>query len=138
MKISTDDAKKFFDACETGKGWEGCKDYCLPNASFTAQAEPLAEIRTLEEYADWMKGLCMIMSDASYDLKSFATDNERGNIAVYAVFSGTHTGEGGPVPPTGKSVKSDYVYVIESEDGKISHITKIWHAGWAMKELGWA
>jgi predicted ester cyclase len=138
MKISTDDAKKFFDACETGKGWEGCKDYCLPNASFTAQAEPLAEIRTLEEYADWMKGLCMIMSDASYDLKSFATDNERGNIAAYAVFSGTHTGEGGPVPPTGKSVKSDYVYVIESEDGKISHMTKIWHAGWAMKELGWA
>ena len=137
MKISTDDAKIFFDACETGKGWEGCKDYCLPNASFTAQAEPLAEMRTLEEYADWMKGLCMIMSDASYDLKSFATDNERGNIATYAVFSGTHTGEGGPVPPTGKTVHSDYVYVIESEGGKSSHMTKIWHAGWAMKELGW-
>jgi hypothetical protein len=26
---------------------------------------------------------------------------------------------------------------MEFEDGKISHMTKIWNAGWAMKELGW-
>jgi hypothetical protein len=45
-------------------------------------------------------------------------------------------GPGGP-PPTGKSVKSDYVYVMEFDGEKIRHMTKIWHAGWAMKELGW-
>jgi hypothetical protein len=26
---------------------------------------------------------------------------------------------------------------MEFEDGKISHMTKIWNAGWAMRELGW-
>jgi len=129
---------KFFEACETGKGWAGCKPYCLENATFSAQAEPLAEMQTLEAYTEWMKGLCSVMPDASYDLKSFALDSERGNIAAYAVFSGTHTGEGGPVPPTGKRTQSDYVYVMEFQDGKIRHMTKIWHAGWAMKELGWA
>jgi len=26
---------------------------------------------------------------------------------------------------------------MEFQDGKISHMTKIWNAGWALKELGW-
>ena len=43
-------ANDFFDACETGKGWEACKAYCTPNATFAAQAEPLADIKTLAEY----------------------------------------------------------------------------------------
>jgi hypothetical protein len=43
-------ANDFFAACETGKGWETCKAYCTPNATFAAQAEPLADIKTLAEY----------------------------------------------------------------------------------------
>ena len=41
------------------------------------------------------------------------------------------------MPATGKSTSTDYVYVMEFEDGKISHMTKIWNAGMAMKDLGW-
>jgi predicted ester cyclase len=131
-------ARKFFDACETGKGWEGCKGYCTPNATFAAQAEPLADTKTLQEYADWMKGLLTFIPDGRYDLKSFAVDEERKNVSAYAVFHGTHTGQGGPVPPTGKSTASDYVYVMEFEGDKIRHMTKIWNAGMAMKDFGWA
>ena len=130
-------AKRFFDACETGKGWDGCKAYCKPDASFIAQVEPLAEIRTLEAYADWMKGMLTILPDASYVVKSFATDAERNNVCAYGVFSGTHTGPGGP-PPTGKKTNTDYVYVMEFDGDKIRHMTKIWNSGWALKELGWA
>ena len=64
-------AGEFFAACETGKGWDGCKSYCSPNATFAAQAEPLAGIKTLAEYADW---IMTIMPDGSYEVKSFATD----------------------------------------------------------------
>jgi len=131
-------ARKFFEACETGKGWEGCKEFCTPSATFAAQAEPLAETRTLQQYTDWMKGLMTIMPDGRYELKSFATDAERNNVCAYAVFRGTHTGQGGPLPPTGKRTASDYVYVMEFEGDKIRHMTKIWHSGLAMKELGWA
>jgi predicted ester cyclase len=130
-------AKDFFAACETGKGWEACKVYCTPNATFAAQAEPLADVETLAEYTDWMKGLMTIMPDGSYQLKSFATDTERNNVVAYAIFSGTHTGPGGPCDPTGKTTHSDYVYVMQFTGDKISHMTKIWHAGLAMKELGW-
>lgn len=131
-------ARAFFEACETGKGWDVCREFCTPDATFSAQAEPLEGVQTLEQYTDWMKGLLTLLSDAGYELKSFATDEDRGNVMAYAVFHGTHTGEGGPVPPTGKSASADYVYVIEFEGDRIRHMTKIWNAGITLKQLGWA
>lgn len=68
-------------------------------------------------------------------MKSFATDTERNSVCAYGVFSGTHTGQGGPCPPTGKSLNSDYVYVMEFEGDKLRHMTKIWNAGWAVATL---
>ena len=131
-------AEEFFAACETGKGWEVCSRYCTPGATFAAQAEPLLDVKTLADYTNWMKGLMTVLPDAHYEVKSFATDTTRNNVAGYGVFHGTHTGEGGPVPPTGRSVSTDYVYVMQFEGNKIVHMTKIWNAGLALKEIGWA
>lgn len=131
-------ARAFFALCETGKGWEGCRAWCTPDASFSAQAEPLAEVKTLQAYCDWMKGLLGFIPDGSYAVKSFATDGESQSVCAYGVFSGHHSGEGGPLPPTGKKVDTDYVYVMEFSGDKIRHMTKIWNAGWAMRQLGWA
>jgi hypothetical protein len=58
-------------------------------------------------------------------------------VCAYGVFSATHTGQGGPCAPTGKSTTTDYVCVMDFAGDKIRHMTKIWNAGWAMKELGW-
>jgi predicted ester cyclase len=131
-------AEAFFTACETGQGWAACRAYCTPDATFAAQAEPLLGVNTLEQYTDWMKAIAAVLPDAHYDIKSFAVDPVRKNVAAYAVFHGTHTGEGGPVPPTGRSTSTDYVYVMQFDGDKISHVTKIWHSGMAMKQLGWA
>lgn len=131
-------ARQFFDACETGKGWDGCAQYCHEGATFSAQSEPLMEIEDVAGYAEWMKGLLSFMPDGTYDLRAFAVDEERQSVVAYAVFSGTHTGEGGPLPPTGKTTSSDYVYVMEFSGDKIAGMTKIWHSGLAMQELGWA
>jgi len=54
------------------------------------------------------------------------------------VFHATHTGPGGPVAPTGKSLKTDYVYVMQFTGDKIGHMTKIWNDGLALKQVGWA
>jgi predicted ester cyclase len=137
MSMITDVAKRFFEACEAGRGWAVCQAWCTPDASFSAQAEPLLGVHTLADYTNWMQGLLTFMPDGRYELKSFATDDERQNVCAYGVFSATHTGEGGPCPPTGKSTTTDYVYVMQFEGEKICHMTKIWHAGLAMKELGW-
>ncbi len=137
MSSITESAQAFFTACEEGKGWDVCSVYCTPNATFAAQAEPLADVKTVQEYTEWMKGLLTVLTDGTYEVKSFATDSERNNVCAYATFTGTHLA-GGPVPPTGKTTKTDYVYVMEFQDGKIGHMTKIWNPTMALKELGWA
>ena len=131
-------ARDFFTACETGKGWEACRSFCTADATFAAQAEPLADVKTLAQYADWMKGLFTPLPNGSYEIKSFAADAERNNVIAFAVFSGTNTGPGGPSAPTGKTTRSDYVYVMQFNGDKIAHMTKIWNSGLALKELGWA
>jgi predicted ester cyclase len=138
MSSLLDMAEKFFEACETGQGWEVCKHYCNPEATFTGQAESLSGINSLQTYTEWMKGFFTPVPDGHYELRAFAWDEARNKAVAYATFLGTHTGEGGPVPPTGKQAESDYVYVMEFEGGCIRHMTKIWNDGYAMKQLGWA
>ena len=82
--------------------------------------------------------MLIIWADGSYEVKLFATDKERSCVCVFAVLKGTHTGEGGPVPPTGKTATADYVYNMVFDGDKISHMTKIWNDGETMKQLGWA
>jgi ketosteroid isomerase-like protein len=137
MQAISDTAHAFFDACETGQGWAACSAFCTADATFVAQAEPLSDVTTLQAYTEWMKGLLTVLTDGSYEVKSFATDDGRQNVSVYAVFTGTHLA-GGPIPPTGKKTVTDYVYVMQFRGDKIAHMTKIWNAGLALKELGWA
>ena len=38
MSKNYQQATLFFEACETGKGWEQCKAYCHAGATFSAQS----------------------------------------------------------------------------------------------------
>ncbi len=131
-------ARQFFDACETGQGWDACQAFCHPDASFSAQAGVLADITTLEGYCDWMKGMLTPVPDGRYELKFFAADDADESVAAVAVFHGTQTGPGGPVPPTNKSISADYVYHMEFDGGRVRHMTKIWNDAVSLQQLGWA
>ena len=137
MARITDIAQQFFDALESGKGWEMCQIYCTPDASFATQSERMGNFSTLRDYATACARFLQICPNAHYIVKSFATDEERNNVCAYAVITATHSEEGGPCPPTGKTTTTDYVYCMDFVDDKIRHMTKIWNPGWAMKELGW-
>lgn len=131
-------ARAFFEACETGKGWSGCEAYCLPGATFSAQSGALSEISSLEGYTEWMKNLLTPIPDGHYELKCFAEDQETNRVAAFAVFHGTQTGPGGPGEPTGKTIAADYVYVMDFEGDRIRHMTKIWNDTISLQQLGWA
>ncbi len=72
MSSIKESAEQFFDACETGAGWEECQQYCHPEASFSAQAGALAEVDSLQGYTDWMKGLLTPIPDGKYELRAFS------------------------------------------------------------------
>jgi len=130
-------AIKFFDACESGKGWDGCQHFCHGNATFSSQSDALQGINTLECYTNWLQGLYTPAPDASYEILAFAVDAERNTALGFGVFRATHTAEGGPVPPTNKSVSAEYVYVMQFEGDKISHLTKVWNDGFSLRQLDW-
>jgi hypothetical protein len=135
-----DTATKFFHACEGLEGWEGCQQYVAPAAKFNAQSEPLVDIETVEGYTEWMAGLGKNpMPGCGYDLHSSSYDESTRTAIYFATFIGTHTGEGGPVPPTNKQTNSHYVYVLKmDENDLVSSMVKVWNAPWALAELGWA
>ena len=137
MSIS-ETAMAFFEACETGKGWDVCKEWCHEGATFSAQADVLADVTTIGGYAEWMKGLLVPVPDGHYELKAFAADEERGNVIAAAVFHGTHTVDAGNGAPTGKTVAAEYVYVMDFDGDRISHMTKIWNDVHSLRQLGWA
>lgn len=138
MSINLETGKQFFEACETGKGWDVCNAYCHEEASFSSQTGALADIATLQGYCEWMKNLFTPIPDGHYELKFFAEDEGSGSVAAVAVFHGTHTGPGGPVPATGKEVCADYVYQMDFDGGRIKHMTKVWNDAISMQQLGWA
>jgi predicted ester cyclase len=45
--------------------------------------------------------------DASHEIRSVTVDGQRRNVAADGAFGGTHTGDGDPVPPTGKKLEAD-------------------------------
>lgn len=140
MTSAFDNAKRFFEACERPGGWADCRAYVAEGATFEAQSEPLADVHTVEAYAEWMKGFGTVTAPgASYDLHCAAYDEASRTAVFFATYHARHTGEGGPVAPTGRSTDSHYVYALRIDgDDKVAHMTKVWNAPWAMRELGWA
>ena len=138
MSVLLETAKQFFEACETGKGWDTCKDHCKADATFSAQTGALAEINTLEGYCDWMQNLLTPIPDGHYELKFFGVDEERSTAVAVAIFHGTQTGPGGPVPATGNTIAADYTYCMHFEGDRIKHMTKVWNDTISLQQLGWA
>lgn len=132
-------ATAFFHACESLKGWEGCQQYVEPGAVFNAQSEPIADIESVEGYTEWMAGLGLnILIGCRYELHSSCYDETNRTALFFATFIGTHTGDGGPVPPTNKETRAHYVYALTmGENDLVSDMKKIWNAPWTMKQLGW-
>lgn len=132
-------AEKFFHTCESLAGWDACKIMVAENAIFTSQCEPLMDVKTVEEYVNWVTGLGTITAPgSSYKLHASGFDKEKNTAIFFATYTATHTGDGGPVPPTKKTTNTDYVYAIKMNDaGKVIAMTKIWNASWALRELGW-
>lgn len=132
-------ATKFFHACEAPEGWRGCKPYVAEGATFSAQSEPLAAVKTVEAYCEWMYGLATVTAPgATYDLHVSAYDEKSRTAVFFATYHARHTGEGGPVPPTHKETHSHYAYFLTmNQANQVERMVKVWNASWALRELGW-
>ena len=134
-----ENATRFFEACDAAAGWDGCKQYVADGATFSVQSEPLADIKTVEAYCEWMAGFGTVTAPGStYDLHTSAYDESTRTAVFFATFHAKHTGSGGPIPPTNKETHTEYAYFLTmNQDDKVQGMRKVWNSGWAMNELGW-
>ena len=108
-----DNAIKFFEACDTAQGWQECSQYVEPGAPFTAQSEPLADIKTVEAYVDWMTAFGTVtVPGCSYELHASAYDEVNKTAVFFATFTGTHSGKG---PSFGSDVFSHKLAVRDHD-----------------------
>eukprot|EP01082_Thalassiosira_pseudonana_P007231 g7163.t1 g7163 contig23:2026011-2026505(-) len=133
-------AKKVIFVLDSVGNWDDIVDLIVADAPFTCQADTLAEVKTIKDWYDWMANFkATIAPDASFTVKSTTWDDEREICTHSAVYHATHTGEGGPVPATGRKASTDYYYEMEMNgDGKVVKMWKIWNDGHCLKQLGWA
>jgi hypothetical protein len=47
-------------------GLDACQAYCKSGATFSAQIDVLANISTLQQYAEWRRNLVMIFTDGRH------------------------------------------------------------------------
>ena len=132
-----DIAATFHHACMTGAGWDACRQHCTPDATFEHEGETFADARTLEAYVAFVQGLYAAVPDFGHDVLAVAVDRALGRALVHYRIRGTHTGEGLPVPPTGKSMTSQCVLVMHFEGDRIRHVQKVWNDHEMMKQVGW-
>ena len=121
-KFMLDVAEKFFWPCDEGKGWEACKEYCHPNATFKTDADTLVYLDRLEDYVEWMKDAHSMFANAKFEIKSIAEDKKRRMVLLYAIIYADNILCEEPQP-----IETEYVYVMKIEENKIKHITKIWY-----------
>ena len=131
-------AERFLDACMTGKGWEGCRPYCMPDATFSIQADMFADVDTVETYAERIKAFFTPIPDFRHEVQVVAVDEERRQVGILYTLHGTHTAEGGPVPPTGRSITSDSAVFMAFDGERIHHVSKVFNDVYALKLAGWA
>ena len=118
-------ATALFDACEAGKGWDGCAQYCPPDAAFSCQAvdkmpgqPPITQCKTLEAYIQWMRGVVEVLEEdkATVEVNAAAFDEGRSVAIFVATFGGF----------------SHYVYKIHiNEEGKCDDMVKVWNDAFA-------
>lgn len=138
MTAITATARAFFAAGETGEGWAPGAARRRPGASLSSQAEPLAAVTSLADDTGGRGGCRSRSRTATTSSRRSPSTRHPRSLGAFATFTGTHTGAGGPVPPTGKSIAADDVYVMALDGDRIGHPTKIWNAGGSLREFGWA
>ena len=88
------------------------------------QATPWTEIRSLDDFKRFLENDWTGVPDAGYTVRFLVSEGDL--VAFYCAYSGTQTGQWGPLPPSGKRVQFDYSGVFRLATGKIAELWITW------------
>lgn len=141
--LGFDNCQICMTACDGGKGWEACRDRCVPDATFSCHNDTLGSMATLQEYADFIAFFGRACPNATWTTHDVFWDGTTHTAFFHCTYHVTHTVSVpglGPETPTLRSSDANYCYIIRTDpnrQGKITHVQKLWNDAWLLRDLGW-
>jgi predicted ester cyclase len=98
------------------------------------QATPEIDVRSLQEFKDFLRRDAAVFPDSIQTLKHILAEGDL--VAVWATYEGTQIGQMGPFPPSGKKMRVDFGAVLRVENGKIAEMWVTWDNMATLTQLG--
>ncbi len=109
-------------------------DIIAPNFVRHCQATPHLDIRSLEQFKDFLRQDVATFPD---NIQTFThVVAEEDFVGVWATYEGTQMGPMGPFPPSGKKVRFDFGGVLRVENGKFAELWITWDNLTILTQLG--
>lgn len=106
-----------------------------PNFVRHCQATPNLDIRSLEQFKDFLRQDLTVFPD---NTQTFTQLIAEGNmVAAWATYEGTQLGQMGSFPPSGKRVRFDFGAILRVEHGKLAELWITWDNLTILAQLGY-
>jgi predicted ester cyclase len=106
----------------------------MPDLVRHSQATPGVEVRSLEQFKEFLTQDIATFPDAKQELHTIIAKGDK--VAVYLTFTGTQDGPMGPFPATGKKVDMNFLGMFRLENGKVAEIWVEWDNLNILTQLG--
>ena len=98
------------------------------------QATPWLQIRSREEFKRFLEEDWKAVPDGTISERLLVAEGDY--VAMYVQYSGTHTGQWGPIAPSHKRFELDCIGVIRLAGGKIAELWITWDNVAVLTQLG--
>ena len=124
---------KSFEVVANGD-YEGMDMYIAENYVRHCQATPELVIESLDAFKEFIRNDRKSIPDQKLNIKMLVAEDDL--VAFWGTYTGTHTGQMGPFPPTGKSANLDFSGLHRLENGKVVETWVTWDNVTILGQLG--
>ncbi len=111
-------------------------DLVAPDFVRHCPATPGVDIRNLAAFKKFLETDQAGVPNGCYTVRFAVAEGDY--VAVYCNYSGTQTGQWGPIPPTGKHVEFDFSGVVRFCSGRMAELWITWDNLGVLVQLGLA
>jgi len=114
--------------------WDALDEVMTEDFRRHSQATAGPPVTSREEFIQLQQSFLVSMPDQRVDIEMLIAEGDK--VAIYATYSGTHTGPMGEFPPTGRRAESKFLAIFRFEDGKIAELWAEWDNLAMLAQLG--
>jgi steroid delta-isomerase-like uncharacterized protein len=106
-----------------------------PNFVRHCQATPHLDIRSLEQFKDFLRQDAAAFPDNTQTFTHVIAEGDM--VATWATYEGTQLEQMGAFPPSGRKVRFDFSAILRVESGKLAELWVVWDNMTILAQLGY-